>query len=101
MSGCELPQKLAGSAAELRSCLSHLHGSCRGAHLLTCLLPCRSSAAAGIVCGFIGQGLANSMMLLKRKCVRGGTDGGLVGFAHLRLPCSRQLLAQVQAHSSC
>lgn len=49
--------------------------------------PCRPPRpAAGITCGFIGQGVANSIMLLKRKMHgekasaawgRGGTAGGL------------------------
>ena len=30
------------------------------------LSPCSCFAAAGITCGFIGQGVANSLMMLKR-----------------------------------
>lgn len=56
-----------------------------------CRLPL-PPAAAGIVCGFIGQGLANSMMLLKRKCVAGGVGWQRhVGGCVLQLPLAPSL----------
>lgn len=59
-------QCCSGGRGSSHSC-PHLHLETGRCLMSPLLYP--SPAAAGIVCGFIGQGLANSLMLLKRKCV--------------------------------